>query len=114
MSAKSPAVYFLGLETCPNCRETVFAAEAAYRGDQLIQSRIIKSDLHHRLRAESHKAIRGQASVKLRRHHPTTDTAPIKQVEDTEKRSLLNIAILPLPSKVQRRALPDGPEHPLG
>jgi ribosomal protein S27AE len=29
VSAKSSAVYFLGLETCPNCHETVFAAEAA-------------------------------------------------------------------------------------
>jgi ribosomal protein S27AE len=29
VSAKSPPVYFLGLETCPNCRETIFAAEAA-------------------------------------------------------------------------------------
>ena len=26
---KSPPVYFLGCQTCPNCRETVFAAEGA-------------------------------------------------------------------------------------
>jgi len=29
MGAKSPPVYFLGFETCPRCRETIFAAEAA-------------------------------------------------------------------------------------
>ena len=29
MSIKSPPVYFLGFETCLNCREAVFAAEAA-------------------------------------------------------------------------------------
>ena len=26
---KSPPIYFLGCQTCPNCRETVFAAERA-------------------------------------------------------------------------------------
>ena len=26
---KSPGIYFLGCQTCPNCRETVFAAEGA-------------------------------------------------------------------------------------
>ena len=26
---KSPTIYFLGCQTCPNCRETVFAAEGA-------------------------------------------------------------------------------------
>jgi transcriptional regulator NrdR family protein len=29
VSTKSPPVYFLGLETCLNCRDTVFAAEEA-------------------------------------------------------------------------------------
>jgi ssDNA-binding Zn-finger/Zn-ribbon topoisomerase 1 len=27
--SKSPAIYFLGCQTCPNCREAVFAAEGA-------------------------------------------------------------------------------------
>ena len=26
---RSPPIYFLGCQQCPNCRETVFAAEAA-------------------------------------------------------------------------------------
>lgn len=26
---KSPPIYFLGFETCPNCHETIFAAEGA-------------------------------------------------------------------------------------
>jgi transcription elongation factor Elf1 len=26
---KSPLIYFLGFQTCPHCRETVFAAEGA-------------------------------------------------------------------------------------
>src|SRR4051794_11859141 len=26
---KSPPIYFLGCQTCPNCREAVFAAEGA-------------------------------------------------------------------------------------
>ncbi|MEA2981961.1 MAG: hypothetical protein QOF09_3784 [Alphaproteobacteria bacterium] len=26
---KSPGIYFLGCQTCPNCREAVFAAEGA-------------------------------------------------------------------------------------
>jgi hypothetical protein len=29
VSTRSPPVYFLGFEICLNCRETVFAAEAA-------------------------------------------------------------------------------------
>jgi hypothetical protein len=27
--SKSPAIYFLGCQTCPNCREAVFAADGA-------------------------------------------------------------------------------------
>jgi hypothetical protein len=31
---KSPAIYFLGCQTCPNCREAVFAAEGAEVKDE--------------------------------------------------------------------------------
>jgi ribosomal protein S27AE len=35
--AKSPTIYFLGYQTCPNCREAVFAAEGAdVTGDLII------------------------------------------------------------------------------
>jgi hypothetical protein len=34
---KSPAIYFLGCQTCPNCHEAVFAAEGAdVTRDQII------------------------------------------------------------------------------
>jgi hypothetical protein len=33
---KSPAIYFLACQTCPNCRESVFAAEGAEVKDESI------------------------------------------------------------------------------
>jgi ribosomal protein S27AE len=51
---QSPSIYFLGFQTCPNCKETVFAAEGADVADDAIRYRWTCDFCGHAFITEAH------------------------------------------------------------